>query len=151
MNQQTLRFRAIDPDTGATSEPFDLSSDPTWADARLVGYSPHDWIGHERTVFSQSTGLTDITGAEVFDGDVLATMGSDRLAGEILLYRVYFADGAHWIGWFEQPKKKKFDGRLGEFRMRLSQNAAKALMIVGNKYEPLEMLRTRAQEALANG
>jgi hypothetical protein len=121
-NGPPLRVKAIDPDTGRESDPGDISAychagdvfDLTNGGFNLPG------MRRERPILSQSTGLTDGDGEEVYSLDVLA-----RDDGET--YRI------HWSGSAWRVKTSEDDTwpqTLGEF---LSGGDA---WVAGNAYTP---------------
>lgn len=97
----------------------------------------------------QFTGIHDVKGVEVYDGDVI--VDSSRPDNQ-RLYRVLFQDGAYiltsWPDKYEPPMN--FKGYFDEyFQPNLSPLETKRrirLEIIGHIYEPIEILESRMLE-----
>lgn len=143
------RFRAIDPETGKTSEPFGFDiihhylsgGEPKKVHLQYVGEAvfkrfPKDFGA---LILSQSTGLTDASGTEVFDGDVLAAK-----------------DPSHPLAVVMWAKDSYVLHRLNETDTRIASLGGtisgwlEVYQVIGSRYQSQSALEQRAREVQQN-
>lgn len=132
------RFRAINPETGSVSRTFEITfhkslyvqSDEAFIwEPRAKGL--HCAMSTKEPILSQSTGLTDSRGTDVFDGDVILWNSH--------LWVVHYRDAAYFLRRF---------GRLDDRGHPLSPLHLRVAYVVGNRYMSPDTLRARAEEVM---
>lgn len=91
------------------------------------------WQGAPNLVFQQFTGLLDINGAEVFEGDLF---GVNNLSGELEAVGEVIFDSD-----LAQFTIKYTNGGWAELWQHLGEKTNKAKEVIGNIYENEELLK----------
>lgn len=123
-----LKFRAWDGQDLLYSRDYN-SLEAFFAMTDDAGY------GDFRVVYQQTTGLTDSTGKEIYEGDIVCEKMTDDIAfegGECNLGRVFFAAGTFMIDG---------DGPLYEHTHSLTPDRLEDYLVVGNIFETPELLK----------
>lgn len=144
-----LRFKAVNIETGEEYRLGELQTHYQCVDKKTnAGFATTQTALFEfegdidSLVITQSTGLGDITEAEIFGGDVLADPGDefseDDITGE--LWEVVFFEGRHGVQHY---------GIANPDYMDLGKAIKYGFLVVGNRWQPSEELEKRAREVIA--
>lgn len=132
------RFRAIDPETGKVSEVFEVSprhqmdiKDKSFYQFCCQGVT---FITQSAPILSQSTGLNDARGNEVFEGDIIYYMSNGGPRYFVVVYR---GSGYCMDGWLDTT------GSGYHLTTMLTY-----CRVIGNKYESQSTLEQRARDVM---
>lgn len=151
-----LRFKAVCTETGREFYPDDQGLDEKnidpWLERKtknLYSWAVQAWIPvkHTKLTLCQSTGLKDSQGKEVFFGDVLLIYFPETDTG--YFYSVYFERAGFKLEGFYLPEQVRPQGQRHWLSVELLLDFiedGKKVFVVGNKWEPIETLKQRAEE-----
>lgn len=145
------RFRAIDPATGKVSEAFVfkpyVSSRALFEPMERGVFRSDEWIlphSDKDPILSQSTGLTDARGNEVFEGDVLIIPVLAKLHKEIS--EAFRHGDIYVVEWVRYSwLAKTIYGADTRHPYNVGQDGA---IIIGNRYQSQSTLEQRAREVM---
>jgi len=151
-----LRFKAVCTETGAEYHLPDLymAYTPMMPKGGMCFGLFHEEIDGFRfqgtPEICQSTGLKDSQGKEVFFGDVLLIYFPETDTG--YFYSVYFERAGFKLEGFYLPEQVRPQGQRHWLSVELLLDFiedGKKVFVLGNRWEPIETLKQRA-EALGN-